>query len=186
MASGPLSGMRSVPACRMSRDGRACRAGLRMACASAVAGIVIRGPRSAARATNASTRRSFRSNAIGPPASKVTPLTPPALSLGPSFAPAERETRQPMRVRFWLRDHPFAARKRKRWPLAGPAPAGNNSILVATRRFSRRSLCIAWYSTAASACACCTVTPRNPKVCSRPHVPARRHPNDDFCRVIVE
>ena len=109
VASGPLSATRSVPACRMSRDNRAWRAGLRMACASAVAGIVIRIPRSAARATNASTRRSFRSNAIRPPASKVTPLMQPSLSLGAPSAPAERETRQPMRVRFWLRRHQFAA-----------------------------------------------------------------------------
>jgi hypothetical protein len=53
----------------MSRQRRACLAGFRMACASAVAGIVIRTPRSVARATSA----------ISPPASRVMPLTPPFL-----------------------------------------------------------------------------------------------------------
>ena len=79
VASGPSSGIRSVLACRMSRERRACLAGFRMACANAVAGIVIRMPRSIARATSVSTRRSFRSRATSPPASKVMPFTPPSL-----------------------------------------------------------------------------------------------------------
>ncbi len=53
--SGPSRATRSVPACRINRDRRACLAGLRMACASAVAGIVIRMPRSLACARMAST-----------------------------------------------------------------------------------------------------------------------------------
>ena len=40
VASGPSSRIRSVSICRISRDRRACLAGLRMACASAVAVIV--------------------------------------------------------------------------------------------------------------------------------------------------
>jgi hypothetical protein len=117
VASGPSSAMRSVPACRISLESLACREGLRMACASAVAGIVIRIPRSVARTTNASTRRSFRSNATRPPASKVTPLTRPSLSLGPSSAPAGREPRRPTHVRFWLRGRLFAAMR----PAASPS-----------------------------------------------------------------
>ena len=49
VAFGPSSAMRSVAACRMSRERRTCLEGLRIACASTVAGIVIRKPRSIAR-----------------------------------------------------------------------------------------------------------------------------------------
>lgn len=42
VASGPFRAIRSVPGCRMSCESRACLAGLRIACARAVAGIVIR------------------------------------------------------------------------------------------------------------------------------------------------
>ena len=48
---------------------------IRMTCASAVAGTTIRSPSSRAVATNVRTRRLLRSNAIRPPASKVTPFT---------------------------------------------------------------------------------------------------------------
>ncbi len=75
VASGPSSGTRSVLGCRMSRARRAWLAGRRMACANAVAGIVTRRRRSAARARSASTRRSFLSSAMRPPASNVMPLT---------------------------------------------------------------------------------------------------------------
>ena len=108
VASGPSSGIRSVPACRTSRERRACLAGLRMACASAVAGIVIRMPRSAARAMSVSTRRSFRSRAISPPASKVMPFTPPSLFWKLSSVRGERETRRPTCAPFSLGGHPFA------------------------------------------------------------------------------
>ena len=63
---------------RISRERRTCRAGLRIAWASAVAGMVTRMRRSAGRARSASTRRSPRSSAIRPPASKVTPLRLPS------------------------------------------------------------------------------------------------------------
>ncbi len=69
---------------RSSRDNRTCAAGRRSACASAVAGIVTRAPSSAARASSATTRRSFRSSAISAPASSVTPFK--RLDSGPSAA----------------------------------------------------------------------------------------------------
>ena len=97
--SGPSRATRSVPACRINRDRRACLAGLRMAWASAVAGIVIRIPRSLACARMTSIRRSFRSTAISPPASKVMPLTRPFLS-GTVPAAGARESRRPTRVPF--------------------------------------------------------------------------------------
>ena len=108
VASGPSSGIRSVPACRISRERRACLAGFRMACASAVAGIVIRMPRSAARATSVSTRRSFRSRAISPPASKVMPFTPPSLFWKLSSVRGEREARRPTCAPFSLAGRRFA------------------------------------------------------------------------------
>ncbi len=107
VASGPLRAITSVPACRISRERRACLAGLRRACARAVAGIVTRAPRSAARARSVSTRRSFRSSAISPPASKVMPFTPPSLFRNLSSAPGEREARRPTRAPFSSASHRF-------------------------------------------------------------------------------
>jgi len=109
VASGPLSETTSVPACRISRERRACLAGLRRACARAVAGIVIRPPRSAARARSTSTRRSFRSSAISPPASNVMPFTPPSLFGSPVSAPGERAARRPTRAPSLSASRPFVA-----------------------------------------------------------------------------
>ena len=109
VASGPLSGIRSVLACRISRESRACRAGLRIACANAVAGIVIRIPRSAARAISASTRRSLRSKAIRPPASKVIPFTRRSLFVCVSSLDARREARRPRRAPLGSRGRLFVA-----------------------------------------------------------------------------
>jgi hypothetical protein len=106
VASGPSSAMRSVPACRISRQRRACLAGFRMACASAVAGIVIRMPRSVARARSASARRSFQSSAISPPASKVMPLTQPSLDSNPFSVRREKELHRPTRVPSSSAGHP--------------------------------------------------------------------------------
>jgi hypothetical protein len=107
VASGPSSPIRSVSICRISRDRRACLAGLRMACASAVAGIVMRIPCSLARATSASTLRSFRSKAISPPASKVIPLKRPSL-FGLLFSVfREREACRPNHAPFSLTGHLF-------------------------------------------------------------------------------
>ena len=107
VASGPSSRIRSVSICRISRDRRACLAGLRMACASAVAGIVMRIPRSFARATSASTLRSFRSKAISPPASNAIPLKRPSL-FGLLFSVfREREACRPNHAPFPLTGHPF-------------------------------------------------------------------------------
>ena len=50
LASGPSSATASVPACRIGREEASRLAGLRTAAANAAAGIVIRMPRSAARA----------------------------------------------------------------------------------------------------------------------------------------
>jgi len=108
VASGPSRAMTSVPTCRISRESRACLAGLRRACARAVAGIAIRAPRSAARARSASTRRWFRSSAISPPASKVMPFTPPSLFRNLFSASGRREARRPTRAPFSSADHPFA------------------------------------------------------------------------------
>ena len=107
VASGPSSGIRSVLACRISRQRRACFAGLRMACANAVAGTVIRMPRSVARARSVSTRRSFRSTAISPPVSKVMPLTQPSRVSRLSSGLRERESRRPTRVPFSSVGRPF-------------------------------------------------------------------------------
>ena len=64
VASGALSGTTSVEDWRIRRERRACPAGLRIAWASAVAGIVIRMRSCVARASKAITRRSLRSSAI--------------------------------------------------------------------------------------------------------------------------
>jgi hypothetical protein len=133
-ASGPSSAMRSVLDCRMSRERRGCREGFRMACASAVAGIVIRIPRSAARAINASTRRSFRSSAIRPPASRVMPLTQPSLSWGLSCALAERAARPPIFVRPGLKAHPFLVVRLPAFPSTLPHRAERHPPRAARRR----------------------------------------------------
>ncbi len=106
VASGPSSGMRSVPGCLINRHRRACLAGLRIACASAVAGTVARTPRSLARAMSASVLRSLRSRAIRPPASKVIPLTPPSFSWRVALAPGKREFRRPKSVPVWSMHRP--------------------------------------------------------------------------------
>ena len=104
---GPSSAVTSVVDGRMSRDTHTCRLGLRMTCASAVAGMVIRMPRSAARAMRASTRRSSRSSAIKPPASKVMPLKWRGSSRHSFCVVAgEQEGRRPRH--FSLVDHRFA------------------------------------------------------------------------------
>jgi len=80
----------SIQGLSVRRWRRAWRAGLRMACARAVAGMVIRRPSSVARTRRASTWRWFRSSAINPPASRVTPpVTRPALHGGDVSASAE-------------------------------------------------------------------------------------------------
>jgi hypothetical protein len=61
----------SVAGWRISRASRACRSGRRVAWASAVAGTVTAAPVSRARARSTSTRRSFLSRAISPPASTI-------------------------------------------------------------------------------------------------------------------
>src|ERR1035441_8764141 len=54
------------------------------------------------------TRRSFRSRAISPPASKVRPFTPPSLFWKLSFVLGEREARRPRCAPFSLAGRLFA------------------------------------------------------------------------------
>ena len=109
VASGPSSAIRSVPDCRMRRERRDCLAGFRMACARAVAGIVIRMPSSDARARSVRAWRSFRSSAISPPVSKVMPFTQPSLFRNSFWAAAEREARRPKRAPSSSTGHRFVA-----------------------------------------------------------------------------
>src|ERR1035438_3556213 len=57
---------------------------------------------------SATTRRSFRSRAISPPASKVIPFTPPSLFWTLSSVRGEREARRPTCAPFSLAVRPFA------------------------------------------------------------------------------
>jgi hypothetical protein len=63
--------------------------------------MVIRMPCSVARARGVSTGRSFRSSAIGPPASKVMPLTPPFLFWSFFSVARQRDACQPAHALFW-------------------------------------------------------------------------------------
>lgn len=130
VASGPSSGMRSVPACLINRDRRACLAGLRKACAKAVAGMVMRMPRSVARARSMIIRRSCRSSAMRPPASKVMPLTQLFLFSRLSWVAGKRAERQPRPAPFLLADHRFAAVL---------LPASPATLPRRTERFGRRA-----------------------------------------------
>lgn len=113
VASGPSSAIRCVLACRMSRVRRACREGFRITCASAVAGMVTGIPRSLARARSARTRRSLRSRAMSPPASKVTPFRRPSFCLCRNLREmAAREWRRPSPFPRQSADHLFAGAHR--------------------------------------------------------------------------
>jgi len=147
VASTRSSTTTSVLSWRTSRESRACRSGWRIAWASAVAGTVTRAPVSCTRASNTNIRRSLRSTAIRPPASRVIPATRRQNSPGgwqhqgrcpPNFVP--RETVLP-RCRGERRPAWRPTRRRRRGrhpPRAERSPTHLTQLLGSQQRVCAR------------------------------------------------